>query len=110
MAGYDNPVVGKVKAPVAAMVGRISEEDTRSGARCKFIWCGDMRKAQTSEHTKVRVTGVVLVQAEVGCIKVNRGGWEDIKEMGGHVEGFYPKCGRKLRVKEKGADDIVDGT
>ncbi|VFQ88322.1 unnamed protein product, partial [Cuscuta campestris] len=36
------------------------------------------------------------------------GGGENIEEMSSHVEGFYPEVRRKVSLKEKSADNVVD--
>ena len=40
MAGDDDTPGLKVKATVALVIARVSEEDTCDGARSKLVWCG----------------------------------------------------------------------
>lgn len=64
------------------------------------MWGGDVGIAEASEDAEMGVGRMFLKQTVVWCVKVDGCGGKNIKKVGSHMKSFYPKCGRKVRVKK----------
>ena len=49
-------------------------------------------------------------QGEVWCSEVEGFGWGDVQQMGGGVESLCPICRGGMRLKQKRAHHVVNGT
>ena len=63
----DDDAVGEVKTPKSLMIRRITQENTKSGARGKFVRGsgGHVRTTSTAKDPKVGVGGMRAEQGEV---------------------------------------------
>jgi hypothetical protein len=66
--------------------------------------------AGTTEHTKVIVRGVCVVQGEVGSRVAHRLRAKAVRVVCGGVQGLCPVAGRERRLEEKAMDHISGGT
>ena len=68
----DDDTVGRdVKAFVALMICRLSEENTKSGSWAELVrhGGGHVGIAGAPENPKMRVDGMNTIESEVGCVR-----------------------------------------
>jgi hypothetical protein len=88
----EDSVGGEVKTPISLMIGRVTEEDTTSGARGELMRSSgsEIGIASTPEDTKMVVRGMDAEESEVRGGVGNRLGGETVEEIGGSAEGLNP--------------------
>ena len=77
----EDSVGGKVKTPISLMIGRVTEEDTVSGARGELMRSSgsEIGIASAPEDTKMIIGGVDAKKSEVRSAVGNRLGWQTVE-------------------------------
>jgi hypothetical protein len=90
MLGDDDVIGGEIKAPIAFVIGRVSEEDTSGGPGCQFIRClgrgWDSRHNQTLTSAHRRGD---TVESDIGVGCADRLVGKMVQQIYGSVEPFY---------------------
>lgn len=92
MTGDNYPKRGTIKAAVAAVVGRVIEEDTWHRAGGKLVWCGNFGVwvTQTYKNTEVGIKRINSMQDAIGDVVRKGCGRESIVDKDGGVKGLRP--------------------
>lgn len=71
MTGDDDSIGGKIKTSISFVVERITEENTKGGAKGELISSsgGEIRVAFAPKDTEVRVGGLDNIESKVWCGK-----------------------------------------
>ena len=112
MTRDDQSVGREVKAAVSFMMSRVSQKNTHGGLGRKFV-AGCSRQvgvAFATEDAKMIIGGRSPKKGMVRGGGSNRLGGQNVDEVGGCLQGFDPEGGWKGCLKQKAANNIVDGT
>ena len=100
MARREDTARDGIEAAIAAMVSRVAEEHARNGAVVELVARRGCKvgKTQAPEHTEQREIRLNAEQEGVRGSGGGRAAGPAIEEVGGGVEGLYPKYRREVCV------------
>jgi hypothetical protein len=107
----DDVIGGEIETLIAFVIGRVSEEDTSGGLGCQFMRClgGEVGIAGAIKHSQVLIGGGDTVESDIGAGCVDHFAGKTIQQICGSVEPFYPVTSRERRLKEQGANHVING-
>jgi hypothetical protein len=90
----------------------VAQEHACDGAQAELVGCGGglIRIAQATEDTKMVIGGRRAEEEFVWCDRASSPARSSVKEIGRHGERLHPERGRRVRMKEHGANAVVQGT
>jgi len=88
----DDPIGGKVKAPITLVIRRVAEEGAQSGPRGQLVRGsgGEIWIAGASKGPEIMRGGKGVMESEEGGAHVQGFGGEAIDEVGGCGESIGP--------------------
>jgi hypothetical protein len=110
MTGDNYPLRDTIKATVAAVFGRVTEEDTWHGARGKLVWCGSYGfwVTQTAKNVEVSIRRIKSMQDAIGDAVRKSCGRESIEEKDGCVKGLCPILWWHAGLKKECVDRLIE--
>jgi hypothetical protein len=111
MSGDDDVIGGEIETLIVFVIGRVSEEDTSGGLRCQFMRClgGEVGIVGATKHSQVLIGGGDTVESDIGAGCADRFARKTVQQTCGSVEPFYPVASWKRRLKEQGANHVING-
>jgi len=105
----ENLISGEIQTPITFVVGGISKEHTKGGARRELVGSSsrEVRVVGASEDPMVIVGGRLPEEGEVGSTMGKGFGGETIQKVGRGLEAFNPIRSRKGGLEQHGANDVV---
>lgn len=102
----------QIIAAVTLVIRWVAQEHACDGAWAELVGCGGglIWIAQATEDAKMVIGGRRAEEEFVWCDRAGSPARSSIKEIGRHGEHLHPERGRRVRVKEHGANAIVQGT